>query len=327
MERALAELKERLGEIADLQGARAVLDWDLAVWMPPGGQASRASQLGTLQSVIHGREIDERIGELLEALEQDAASLDPEDDDACLVRVARRNWERKRRIPTALAAEIASAEVDGYAAWLEARDANDFAVFRPQLERMLDLKLRWVECYAPYDDPYDVLLDDYDEGLRASTVADVFGVLRPELAALVEEHADRPADDAFLSLVYPIPTQDALSRKLIERFGATWDEFRLDVTVHPFAARFGQHDIRLTTAYEERSLASLFAAMHECGHGLYQWGSGPALDRTPLADGSSSSLHESQSRLWENALGRSLPFWRWFYPSPSGSLPATSSAL
>ena len=327
MERALAELKERLGEIADLQGARAVLDWDLAVWMPPGGQASRASQLGTLQSVIHGREIDERIGELLEALEQDAASLDPEDDDACLVRVARRNWERKRRIPTALAAEIASAEVDGYAAWLEARDANDFAVFRPQLERMLDLKLRWVECYAPYDDPYDVLLDDYDEGLRASTVADVFGVLRPELAALVAEHADRPADDAFLSLVYPIPTQDALSRKLIERFGATWDEFRLDVTVHPFAARFGQHDIRLTTAYEERSLASLFAAMHECGHGLYQWGSGPALDRTPLADGSSSSLHESQSRLWENALGRSLPFWRWFYPSLQEAFPDQLSSV
>ena len=211
MEPALAELKERLGEIADLSAARSVLDWDVAVWMPPGGQAARASQLGTLQSVIHARESDDRIGELLEALEPYAASLDADDDDACLLRVARRNWERKRRIPTSLAAELASAEVDGYAAWLEARDANDFAVFRPQLERMLELKLRWVECYAPYDDPYDVLLDDYDEGLRAHAVADVFGVLRHELSGLVAEYADQPADDAFLSLAYPIATQDALS--------------------------------------------------------------------------------------------------------------------
>ena len=321
MEPALAELNERLGEIADLSAARSVLDWDVAVWMPPGGQAARASQLGTLQSVIHARESDDRIGELLEALEPYAASLDADDDDACLLRVARRNWERKRRIPTSLAAELASAEVDGYAAWLEARDANDFAVFRSQLERMLELKLRWVECYAPYDDPYDVLLDDYDEGLRAHAVADVFGVLRPELSGLVAEYADQPADDAFLSLAYAIPTQEALSRKLIEHFGATWNEFRLDVTVHPFAARFGQHDIRLTTTYEENSLSSLFGAMHECGHGLYQWGSGPALDRTPLADGSSSSLHESQSRLWENTVGRSLPFWRWFYPSLQEAFP------
>ena len=327
MEPALAELKERLGEIADLSAARGVLDWDVAVWMPPGGQAARASQLGTLESVIHARESDDRIGELLETLEPYAAALDADGDDACLLRVARRNWERKRRIPTSLAAELASAEVDGYAAWLEARDANDFAVFQPQLERMLELKLRWVECYAPYDDPYDILLDDYDEGLSAHAVADIFGVLRPELTGLVAEYADQPADDAFLSLAYPIPTQDALSRKLIEHFGATWDEFRLDVTVHPFAARFGQHDIRLTTAYEEDSLSSLFGAMHECGHGLYQWGSGPALDRTPLADGSSSSLHESQSRLWENTVGRSLPFWRWFYPSLQEAFPDQLGAV
>ena len=322
MELALAELKERLGEIADLSvaeerprlGPRG-LD---AAWRA----GARASQLGTLQSVIHAREIDDRIGELLDALEPYAGSLDPDDDDACLVRVARRNWERKRRIPTALAAELASAEVDGYAAWLEAREANDFAVFRPQLERMLELKLRWVECYAPYDDPYDVLLDDYDEGLRASTVADVFDVLRPELSS-ARGGACGPAGRRRVPLAR-LPDRrprTPSSRELVERFGATWDEFRLDVTVHPFAARFGQHDIRLTTAYEEHSLSSLFGAMHECGHGLYQWGSGPALDRTPLADGSSSSLHESQSRLWENAVGRSLPFWRWFYPSLQEAFP------
>ena len=316
MEAALADLKQRLAEIADLEAAKDILDWDLAVWMPPRGETARASQLATLETVIHTRRTDERIGELLDALEPKAASLDPASDDACLLRVARRNWERARRVPTSLAAELAGAEADAYATWVRAREASDYAMFKPELSRMLELKLRWVECFAPYDDPYDVFLDEYDEGLRASDVEAVFDVLRPALTELVDAHAAGPddTDDAFLRVPYPASTQEALGRELCERFGATWDAFRLDPTVHPFAVRFGQNDIRLTTAYEERGLSSLFSAMHECGHGLYEWGSAVSLDRTPLTGGGSSSLHESQSRLWENLVGRSRPFWSWFYP-------------
>jgi carboxypeptidase Taq len=313
---ALVELRQRLGEIDDLETAKSILDWDLAVWMPPGGETARASQLATLETVIHTRRTDERIGALLDELEPYAASLDPASDDACLLRVARRNWERARRVPTALAAELASAEADAYATWVRAREASDYAMFKPELSRMLDLKLRWVECFAPYDDPYDVLLDEYDEGLRATDVEAVFDVLRPALTELVDARAVAPGtgEDAFLHAPYPASAQEALGRELCERFGASWDAFRLDPTVHPFAVRFGQNDIRLTTAYEERGLSSLFSAMHECGHGLYEWGSALSLDRTPLAGGGSSSLHESQSRLWENLVGRSRPFWRWFYP-------------
>jgi carboxypeptidase Taq len=149
----------------------------------------------------------------------------------------------------------------------------------------------------------------------------VFAALQPNLTALVAEHAADPDEDAFMRGPFPIPAQEALSRELIERFGASWDSFRLDLAPHPFEATFGLGDVRLTTRYSEDDLTSLFTAMHECGHGLYEWGISPSLDRTPLHDGVSSAVHESQSRLWENIVGRSLPFWRWFYPRLQDAFP------
>jgi carboxypeptidase Taq len=313
VEPALTELKARLSVIDDLERARSVLDWDLNVWMPPNGHTSRGAQLATLEVVVHERQIDDRIGELLDELEPWGADRPPDSDDACLLRVARRDWVKQRRIPTVLAAAIAEAEAESFGVWVRAREESDFALFRPALERMVDLKLQWIECFAPYDDPYDVLLDDYDEGLTSTEVAATFDVLQPELTALVAAHADAGSPE-FLAGPFAAPAQDALSREIVEAFGATWESFRLDVTPHPFAVRFGPNDIRLTTAYSEDDLGSLFTAMHEAGHGLYEWGSARSLDRTPLVGGRSSTLHESQSRLWENAIGRSLPFWRWFYP-------------
>ena len=321
MDAALAELKRRLGEIGDLQRIQGLQHWDLEVWMPPNGGASRAEQLSTLEGIVHARQVDDRIGELLDELESDAASLPHDSDDACLVRVARRDWEKARKIPADLAVEIARAEAESYQAWVKAREESSFEQFRPHLERMLELKLRVVECFAPYDDPYDVLLDDYEEGMRTDEVRTIFAQLQPEISALVAEHAVDPGDDDLQPGPYPIPAQQALSRELIERFGASWDSFRLDLTVHPFAATLGLGDIRLTTRYSEDELTSLFTAMHECGHGLYEYGVSPALDRTPLGEGASSALHESQSRLWENVVGRSLPFWRWFYPRVQESFP------
>ena len=322
METALAELKERLGKLTDLQRAGAVLVWDMTVFMPPGGGPTRAAQLATMQETIHEYKIDERLGELFAVLEPYAASLPADSDDACLITVAQRDWTKERRVPTELAAEFARTRAQSYEAWVRAREHSDFPSFRPWLERMLDLRLRYVECFAPYDDPYDVLLDDFEPGMKTNEIRAVFAVLEPELVSLVAANGTDEKED-FMSGPFAIAGQKALSRELIERFGATWDQFRLDTTVHPFEVTFGLGDIRLTTRYDEDDLFSLFTAMHECGHGLYEWGVSPSLERTPLCSGCSAALHESQSRLWENVVGRSLPFWRWFYPRVQAAFPET----
>jgi carboxypeptidase Taq len=317
---ALAELRQRLGEITDLSRTQYLQQWDMEVWMPPRGAGSRAAQIATMEELVHARRTDGRLGELLDELEPYAASLPADDDDACLIRVARRDWDKLRRIPTELAAEIAKAQAESYQAWVAAREESRFGDFQPHLERMLELSRRVIECFTPYEDPYDVLLDFYEPGMRTDEVRTIFAALQPEITALVGEHAD-DEQDAFMSGPFPIAAQEALSRELIERFGGSWDAWRLDLTVHPFAVPFGLGDIRLTTRYTEDDLHSLFTAMHECGHGLYEYGVSPTLERTPLCEGVSSAAHESQSRLWENVVGRSLPFWRWFYPRVQESFP------
>ena len=320
MEPALAELNERLGKAMDLRRAGAVLIWDMTVFMPSGGAPTRAAQLATMQEIIHEHSVDERLGELFETLEPYAASLPADSDDACLIRVAKRDWAKACRIPTELTTELALTRAQSYEAWVKARENSDFASFRPWLERILDLRLQQVECFAPYDDPYDVLLDDYEPGMKTDEIRAVFAVLEPELVSLVAAHATNEEDE-FMRGPFAIASQEALSRELIERFGATWDQFRLDTTVHPFEITFGLGDIRLTTRYSEDEIGSVFTAMHECGHGLYEWGVSPSLERTPLCSGCSAALHESQSRLWENVVGRSLPFWRWFYPRMQETFP------
>jgi carboxypeptidase Taq len=229
-------------------------------------------------------------------------------------------------VPTKLAVEFAKVAAQSYDAWVKAREASDFAAFAPWLEQVIDLRKRYVECFAPYDDVYDVLLEDFEPGMRTSEIREIFAVLAPELRALVAEHATDEAD-AFMRGPFSVPAQDALSRELCEAFGATWDQFRLDTTVHPFEITFGLGDIRLTSRYNEGDLLSLFTAMHECGHGLYEWGVSRSLERTTLAAGVSATMHESQSRLWENIVGRSLPFWRWFFPRVQETFPGTLGGI
>jgi carboxypeptidase Taq len=320
VEAALSELKERLGKLTDLRRIENALLWDMTVFMPPGGAPTRADQLATLEEIVHAHTVDDRLGELYEELEPYGESLPHDSDDASLIRVGLRDWERARRVPSELAVEFAKVAAESYDVWVGARESSDFAAFRPWLERIVDLRRQYIECFAPYDDPYDVLLEDYEPGMQTSEIREIFAVLAPELQALVAEHATEE-DDAFMKGPFAIEAQDALSRELVEAFGATWDQFRLDRTVHPFEVTFGLGDIRLTTRYSEDELMSLFTAMHETGHGLYEWGVSRTLERTPLAAGVSATLHESQSRLWENVVGRSLPFWRWFYPRVQETFP------
>ena len=320
MEPALAELKDRLGKVSDIRRAQSLLLWDMTVYMPPGGAPTRAAQLATLEEIHHEHFVDERLGELFEELEPHLEALPADSDDGALVRVARRDWNRSRRVPADLAVELATVTAQAYEIWVKAREESDFEHFRPSLERVVELRQRYVECFAPYDDLYDTLLEDYEPGMRTSEIREIFAVLTPALRELVADHAT-DEDDEFMHGPFAIAAQEALSRELCEAFGATWDQFRLDRTVHPYEVTLGLGDVRLTTRYLEDDLSSLFTAMHECGHGLYEWGVSPTLERTPLCSGASMTLHESQSRLWENVVGRSLPFWRWFYPRVQASFP------
>ncbi len=318
---ALAELRRRLAVVSDLQRAQAVLGWDQLVMMPRTGAPVRAHQLATLRTIAHDRFIDPEVGRLLDELAPFAASLSDDSDDACLIRVTRRDWEKAVRVPTELTAAMTQLASEAMEAWAVAREADDYAAFRPWLDRTLELQHRYAACFEPTDDPYDVHLDDFEPGMRTAEVRAVFDRLRPVLQELTRA---APRDDAepFESAHYPQAGQHALSLAAMNAFGAD-RAFRLDTTVHPFCTSFATSDVRLTTRYDENDLhgSSLFSTMHETGHGLYERGVSPALERTPLATGCSSALHESQSRLWENVIGRSRPFWQWFYPRMQATFP------
>ena len=311
----LATLRRELAQIADLGVAARVLEWDQLVMMPSGGAETRAEGLSTIQRVVHDLFTRDEIGELLEQARPLEAELDPDSDDACLIAVTRRDWEKAVRVPSDLRAEMTKLASEGMEAWAKARAADDFAAFRPWLDRTLELKHRYIECFPPSEDPYDVLLDDFEPQMRTAEVRRVFDRLKPALRDLV---AEAPPEDPepFITGSYPREMQHELSVAVMHAFGADEQHFRLDPTVHPFCVSFATRDVRLTTRYSEDDLHgnSLFSTMHEAGHGLYEHGVDPSLDRSPLATGCSSALHESQSRLWENVIGRSLPFWRWFYP-------------
>ena len=216
---------------------------------------------------------------------------------------------------------MTGAAAEAHDVWAKAREDNDFALFLPHLERAVELKRRYIDCFDGYDEPYDVLLDDFEPGMKTAEVRAVFDDLKPELVPLIAEIGSVDGDDAFMSGPWPIDAQHAYSLDIIKRFGFDESFARLDLTVHPFAASSGTQDIRLTTRYKDDDITSIFTAMHECGHGLYEHGVSPSLERTPLCHGVSSALHESQSRMWENIVGRSREFWNYFYPSFQEAFP------
>jgi len=306
MSEALSELRERLAEIHDLASAASILGWDQQVMMPARGAGVRAEQLGTLGRVVHERFTDDAIGRLL-----DAARPEPGSTGEALVRVARRDWEKARRVPSELAAEIARAGALGHQAWVEARERSDFEAFLPFLQRNVELKLRYVECFDGYEDPYDVLLDDYEEGMTSAEVGALFAELRAELVPLIAAVAERAdaVEDEVLHGEFPVAGQRALVRGVLERLGWSREGWRLDEAPHPFATSFGPGDVRLTTRYDPGYVGmALYGAIHEFGHGLYESQIDPALARTPLGEGASLGVHESQSRLWENVVARGRPF-------------------
>jgi len=321
MEQRFAELRTRLAEIHDLRRAQEILFWDQTVMMPPGGGAVRGHQVTTLDRIAHQKFVSDEIGTLLDDLAGYEQELDYDSDEASLIRTTRRDWEKARRVPAELAAEMTGAAAEGHDIWAKARAENDYELFRPVLEKAVELKRRYIDCFEGFDEPYDVLLDDYEPGMKTAEVRVLFDELKAELVPLIAEVGSIDGDDAFMAGPWPVEAQHAYSLEIIRRFGFDESFARLDLTVHPFAASSGTQDIRLTTRYKEDDITSIHTAMHECGHGLYEHGVSQSLERTPLCHGVSSALHESQSRLWENIVGRSRPFWSYFYPSFQAAFP------
>jgi len=315
----LRTLEERLAGISDLYRVMGVLGWDQRVTMPPLGTPARAEALATLGHIAHETFVDDEIGRLLERLRPLEDSLEYDSDDASLIRVTRRDWEKQRRVPSDLRAEMTRASAQGHIVWVEARASSDFAAFLPTLERNLELKRRYVECFEWDDSPYTPLLDDFEPLMKTSEVAEIFDAIQPVLSELVQE-APR-VDASFLELPYPEALQREFAERVLATLGFTDGAWRLDTTVHPFCTSFSTRDVRLTTRYHETGLESLWSTMHEAGHGLYAHGIASSLERTPLAGSPSLGLNESQSRTWENLVGRSSPFWSYWYEPLQGTFP------
>ena len=320
MDADLRTLRERLAEISDLYRAMGVLGWDQKVTMPPGGHPARAEALATLGRIAHEKFVDDEIGLLLERLRRVEDSLEYDSDDASLIRVTRRDWEKERRVPTELRTELIRAGALGNQIWIEAREKSDFASFLPALERNLELKRRYVECFEWDDSPYTPLLDDYEPFMRTAEVSEVFGAIGPVLTELVKQAPY--VDASFLDEPFPEDLQRSFSVRILATLGFEEGSWRLDPTVHPFCTSFSNRDVRLTTRYHETGLESLWSTLHEAGHGLYAHGIAPSLERTPLATAPSLGLNESQSRTWENLVGRGRPFWTHWYGQLQQTFPS-----
>jgi carboxypeptidase Taq len=314
--KALAALKTRLLEIDDLNSAAGLLRWDQTTYMPPGGAPARGRQLATLSRLAHERFVEPETGRWLDRAAQETAALPFESDEASLVRVTRRNWEQAIRIPAALVAEFQEHTAESYQAWTAARPANDFARVRPLLEKTLALSRRMAECFPGYEHIADPLIDFSDYGMRAAAVKKLFAELRARLVPIVRAITSRPlADDACIRQHAPEAEQLAFGLEVVRKFGFDFERGRQDKTHHPFMTKFSLGDVRITTRVREDDITdALFSTLHECGHALYELGIDRSFEGTPLATGTSSGVHESQSRLWENLVGRSRGFWAHFYP-------------
>jgi carboxypeptidase Taq len=276
----------------------------------------------TLERILHARLTDPDLGRLLDGLEPWAASADPESDDVRLVAVLRRDQHKAVRVPTELAAQLSNAAALSHQAWQEARAARDFQIFRPALERTLELTHQYAACFdgtGEFAHPYDVLLDDYEPGLTTAELRGIFGRLQEELVPLVSAAAAlSEADDREAVVLpghHPEAAQRALMDEVLDAVGFDRDHWRLDPTIHPFARSMAPTDVRITTRWEPDDLAMAFySCLHEFGHGLYEAQMPRELYRTTLSEAASLGVHESQSRLWENLLGRSRPFCEWVLP-------------
>ena len=310
------QLNEILAEVIDLNTAAGLLGWDQQVNMPPGGAEGRGYQLGTLARLALVKLTSPEVGHLLDELEPYAAGLDPDSDIARTIKVARRLYDKQVKVPPAWLVEFTQLITQAHGVWAKARAENDFASFQPWLERIVDMRRGYASFFAPYDHIYDPLLDDFEPGMKTVEVKKIFEAIRPQQVALIQAIAQHPqVDDTCLHQHFDEQKQWDFGVEVLTKTGYDWTRSRQDKAAHPFTSGGGNWDVRITTRVDPNFLNTcLFGTLHESGHASYELGVDSRFNRTVLSGGTSMAVHESQSRMWENLIGRSLPFWQFFYP-------------
>ncbi len=328
---AYSELITTLKRIAVLRSTAALLGWDERTMMPPRAAAYRGDQFALLAGMIHEQFTHPRIGELLHACETSDLMADPDSDTAANIREIRRDYDRATRLPSTLVAELARMRAVGHHAWTSAKKDSNYAAFEPTLARILDLVRQEATCYAPVSgELYDGLLDGYEPGETTANLRTIFAALRPRLIELVRKIMDsgRQAPLEILTRHYPVDAQATLAREAAAAVGYDFEAGRLDTSVHPFSSAIAPGDVRITTRYDEHWFGDgFFSTLHEVGHALYNQGMAAEHFGTPLGTHCSLGIHESQSRLWENQVGRSRSFWKLFFPRVKAFFPQSAGDL
>lgn len=310
-------LLEKVHEIHDLEKALALLHWDRETNMPKAGLSSRIQQTTTLSRLIHVMSTSDEMGELIEAAAAELDGAPYDSNEASLIRYLRRSYQDARKLPPEFVARV--SEVSGQArdAWVQARANDDFATFQPWLAQVIQLCQEMAELYGYEDEKYDALLDKYEHGMKTAQVRAIFNAVKEELIPLRQAIGEQGAavDDALLHQSYPIDKQKEFAYYIAEAVGYDFGRGHLGTVVHPFATSFSRNDARITTRWYPDFLSpSLFGTLHESGHAMYEQGTHEDLARTPLARGTSMGIHESQSRMIENIVGRSRGFWQAHFP-------------
>lgn len=317
MQQKLQQLKTLLGEIDDLHKAAAVLEWDQQTYMPPGGVEARAMQVATLQKLAHARFVSDRMRTLLDVLLPLTDDMDADSDDARLIRVTAREYDKASKIPDDLVAELAQKTALAHNIWVQARQEKDFTAFQPALEELVALTRRKAECLGYTDHIYDPLLDIYEPEMKTAEVTAIFDQLKPALIPLVQAVAERQdaVQDTVFRQDFDVDVQWQCTLDVLKQIGYDFDRGRQDKSAHPFTTTFSVNDVRVTTRVAPDKFAeTLSSSIHEGGHALYEQGISQALSHTLLCEGASMAVHESQSRLWENVIGKSREFWSYFLP-------------
>lgn len=313
-------------DVQNLRAITSVLHWDMETGMPPGGIGARSNQLATIARLSHEMFTSDKTLDLLEAAAQELADTDPDSDAASMVRVTKGDYEDATKLPAEFVAEATRTNALAHENWVKAREAKDFSLFQDMLEKQIEIGLQGAEYLGYEDHPYDALVNQYERGMTTARIQEIFEAHRPALVELIAQISEaNQVDDSILHQPFDTENQRQFALDMIRAYGFDFERGAQAVAVHPFCINIGVNDVRITTRFDEEWLnPALFGMMHEAGHGMYEQGVGQGLDGTPLASGTTLGVHESQSRLWENIVGRSKGFWHWALPQLKSTFPQLS---
>ncbi len=309
------KLNKILAEVQDLRSSAAVLHWDQSTYMPEKGAYMRGRQLATLGKIAHEKFVSKEVNSLLNSLEGYEEKFSYSSFEASMLRFARKEYAKATKLSPDFIAKQLEHQAICYDVWIKARAENNFKIVLPYLEKTLDISKEYAKHFE-YEHIADPLIAESDEGFTAKQLQKLFSNLRAELVPLVKKVLKKGiVNDSCLTKHYPLVQQEQFNKELVKKIGYDFTRGRIDTTHHPFMTTFARDDVRITTRYKENNLAeSLFSSVHETGHAFYELGVDAALDGTILFGGTSSGVHESQSRLWENIVARSYGFWNYYYP-------------